>query len=488
VKQISMIVAAFLLAAGSVQATIVNPDGSGDYPTLQAAIDAIPNGGSDTLLLGSGTFSGPGNRQLQVSFRNLRFQSLASDSSLCGIDTDGLPLFSSILDGFNGEFQGIGFLDCGLILSSPSGLDFRNCRFSFVAGGLYGFFGGIDVQDSEFTGCIVPPVLEGEAGSLTVTSCRFIDNATDFGDPGGAFQDCLFRGNVSPAGALFSHTFDEIGFPYGGFSFYGCRFEDNHAEPLLEMISAPSNSGTYLLTLDDCVFWRNEGTIAALVDVHPHFTNCSFVENYGAGTSEIDLSCVACLGDAAYLWRNIHAYREEGLTIAAGPGVTPPTVHCSDFYQTPTGAYVPVDCLGADPGFCGRQAGDLTLLTSSPCLPENNACGMLMGAEGQGCEDVTGVAETAPAAAILSAHPNPFNPSTRLAIDLPAPAAVQLSAYALDGRRLAVLLAGRTLPAGRHSLDWDGRDAAGRPMASGVYLLVLEAGGQWQSLKLTLLR
>jgi predicted outer membrane repeat protein len=89
--------------------------------------------------------------------------------------------------------------------------------------------------------------------------------------------------------------------------------------------------------------------------------------------------------------------------------------------------------------------------------------------------------------ALRGAHPNPFNPSTTLSFDLPAPAAVTLAIHDARGRCLRrVTLAG--LPAGRHQWTWDGRDDGGRRAASGVYALHL-AAGTWQGqLKLTLLK
>jgi len=72
-------------------------------------------------------------------------------------------------------------------------------------------------------------------------------------------------------------------------------------------------------------------------------------------------------------------------------------------------------------------------------------------------------------------HPNPFNPATTLAFDLPRAQAVNLTVYALDGRRVRTLLQD-ALPAGHHAARWDGRDHAGRPAAAGTYLYRLQAG------------
>lgn len=43
------------------------------------------------------------------------------------------------------------------------------------------------------------------------------------------------------------------------------------------------------------------------------------------------------------------------------------------------------DILNEDPRFFGMLSGDLTLCSNSPCLPDNNAWTVLMGAYGEDC-------------------------------------------------------------------------------------------------------
>jgi len=64
---------------------------------------------------------------------------------------------------------------------------------------------------------------------------------------------------------------------------------------------------------------------------------------------------------------------------------------------------------------------------------------------------------------------------------------VELSVYDCSGRRVQVLWTGR-LPAGPHSRIWDGRDAAGRLLASGVYLARLSTGNRQLMRKMLLLK
>lgn len=79
-------------------------------------------------------------------------------------------------------------------------------------------------------------------------------------------------------------------------------------------------------------------------------------------------------------------------------------------------------------------------------------------------------------AGLLPPRPNPFNPSTTVAYDLPWPAAVRLEAFDVRGRSVRLLAAGSRTP-GRHSLAWDGTDDGGRRLPAGTYLLRLTARG-----------
>ena len=83
--------------------------------------------------------------------------------------------------------------------------------------------------------------------------------------------------------------------------------------------------------------------------------------------------------------------------------------------------------------------------------------------------------------------PNPFNSQTILSYFLHAPGPARIEVFALSGQRVAVLQQGPQ-QAGYHRLRWDGRDDAGRPVASGAYLYRLMTDETVLTRKLILLR
>ncbi len=91
------------------------------------------------------------------------------------------------------------------------------------------------------------------------------------------------------------------------------------------------------------------------------------------------------------------------------------------------------------------------------------------------------------AVGMLGCYPNPFNPSTTMSFDLESAGPVRLEVFDLRGRPLRVL-ADAELPAGRHERIWDGRDAAGRVLPSGVYFARMESGSAIRIGKLLLLK
>ena len=82
--------------------------------------------------------------------------------------------------------------------------------------------------------------------------------------------------------------------------------------------------------------------------------------------------------------------------------------------------------------------------------------------------------------ALLPNYPNPFNPETWIPYQLSKPADVTLTIYAVNGHVVRRLALGHQ-PAGVYqnrsrAAYWDGRNAFGEPVASGVYFYMLTAG------------
>jgi hypothetical protein len=95
---------------------------------------------------------------------------------------------------------------------------------------------------------------------------------------------------------------------------------------------------------------------------------------------------------------------------------------------------------------------------------------------------------SAPAPFVLRQNrPNPFNPRTRIPFDLLKSATVTLRILDVSGR-LVKTLASEILPAGRHEVVWDGREASGRESASGVYVFELRVQDRTSSRLMLLLR
>ncbi len=101
--------------------------------------------------------------------------------------------------------------------------------------------------------------------------------------------------------------------------------------------------------------------------------------------------------------------------------------------------------------------------------------------------EATGVGTPAHAPLGLSNFPNPFNPMTRISFNLPEAGEATLSIFDLQGRRLATPIDG-TFDAGLHEVNWEGRDAEGRELASGIYFARLSAGMELRMIRLVLLR
>ena len=77
----------------------------------------------------------------------------------------------------------------------------------------------------------------------------------------------------------------------------------------------------------------------------------------------------------------------------------------------------------------------------------------------------------------LTNVPNPFNPSTEIALALPRRAEVELAIFDVSGRLVRRFPMG-TMDAGEHRVTWRGDDQNGRPVVSGVYYARVYVDGE----------
>ena len=88
---------------------------------------------------------------------------------------------------------------------------------------------------------------------------------------------------------------------------------------------------------------------------------------------------------------------------------------------------------------------------------------------------------------LLQNVPNPFNPETSIAYELPEAVQVKLAIYNLVGQKIRGLIE-EFKTAGRYDVRWDGKDDFGRDVGSGVYFDSLEAGSFSTTRRMLLIR
>lgn len=106
-----------------------------------------------------------------------------------------------------------------------------------------------------------------------------------------------------------------------------------------------------------------------------------------------------------------------------------------------------------------------------------------------GTGSVTAVETSVPPALdrLMRNYPNPFNPRTKIRFTLKRDAQALLRVYDVRGRLIRTLV-DSFVAAGTRTVEWDGKDDRGGPLASGTYYLRLDAGGDYESRSVTLLK
>lgn len=80
-------------------------------------------------------------------------------------------------------------------------------------------------------------------------------------------------------------------------------------------------------------------------------------------------------------------------------------------------------------------------------------------------------------------YPNPFNPSTTIAFGIPETGKITLEVFDILGRKVATLINGESIAAGRYHLQFDAKH-----LASGMYIYRLQTGKSVITKKLTLIK
>jgi len=252
----------------------------------------------------------------------------------------------------------------------------------------------------------------------------------------------------------------------------------------------PATLGAGVDSVD--IWWNNEAPVDfTMQDVDVVFTVRSFVtsppfaagDSLGLGGSILPLD-----------WNN------PPVNFLADDGVAPDVTANDGIFSTrltfPTGSLKNVNYkyllrAVADTAFafeCSGQ-GDRNVFLDDTIFSTTNPI-VLDLAHYDDCAFATGapaLAVTPVGYALDPGRPNPARTVTSISYAVPQPTRVTLDVYDVSGRLVRRLVDG-TRPEGRHTVVWNGRNADGSPLPSGVYFLRLSAGDFRQSRKVVLMR
>ena len=195
---------------------------------------------------------------------------------------------------------------------------------------------------------------------------------------------------------------------------------------------------------------------------------------------------------AAALGAAVGAYAGTTLTalLTAGVGIMDALTQTG----AATGAYAVgalagagVDVNDSDHDFDGTN-GRLVFQVGNNCIPRNQYVAVQSNWVNTGTAGVNSDESLIPKEfALYDNYPNPFNPTTQIAVDLPEAATTEITVWNIMGQRVATLYTG-DLNAGHHTLNFDGRDSNGKQLTSGMYLYRVAAGKYNATKKMTLMK
>jgi hypothetical protein len=146
----------------------------------------------------------------------------------------------------------------------------------------------------------------------------------------------------------------------------------------------------------------------------------------------------------------------------------------------------------ADGFFAGRSIGwwctNSNFNWGETCPDASLMCELVLGYEGSiGVEETPEDVSPPSIYSLLQNRPNPTSWTTEIRYGLPFNTQVNLSVYDITGR-IVVVIKNELMKAGHHSTLWDGKDARGKPVGSGVYFYRLKASDFIATKKMVILR
>ncbi len=89
---------------------------------------------------------------------------------------------------------------------------------------------------------------------------------------------------------------------------------------------------------------------------------------------------------------------------------------------------------------------------------------------------------------LLQNYPNPFNPTTTISFVLPLAKKVTLRVYDMLGKEVVTLANDQDYSKGTYNISWNGKDQAGKTVASGAYIAKMTAGNIEKNVKMMLVK
>ncbi len=353
------------------------------FASLQAALDFARD--NDTIVIAPGTYTGSGNKNLDVNGKKLIIRSSGGAASTI-IDCQG--------SGRAFQFDNFETPDCKLV-----GITIQNGNDPQYGGGIYFGSGSPTIDSCIFTNCTAP---NGGA-------CYF---ASDFQTYNPSLKACSFLGNNTSqkGGAIYfgRHSHARIS---------NCTFKGNSASGTgVGGAIFVDTMSSIDVQIDSCVFDSNlavNGGGAIRVEGKANIFANTFVKNSSTNNGSV----VDATGANAIVTLNrLNITNNLGGAIKASSSASI-TLSCSNFYQNTSNIAsgstfnptIPSGTLIAqNPIYCNYATGDYSLRWDSPCGPSlvPGACvGLPIGAKGIGCTPA--ITLSAPANASIQTENSP---------------------------------------------------------------------------------